>query len=261
MSTIVGGLLDNDSKFGRLMTRLGIIIAANLLFVIVSMPVITIGPAFVALYHVMLKTLRGDGQINPFKEFWKGLKSNFKQSILLWILSLLVGVFFYFDFKIVMHAEGLIGKVRYPLFAIAFVLLGVLLYTFYTMAAFADTIPHLIRNAIFFMIKNPWNMIVILFFHVFPMYLTYSDPQTMPLYAFIWVFFGFGAIAMIGASLLLPLMKPYLPLVNELGDFILDEEGNVVMPGQEEEAMLASDGMAHEPTEQETLEMMMKLGM
>ena len=261
MGTLLGGLLDNDSKFGRLMTRLGIIIAANVLFVLFSMPVLTIGPAYVALYHVMLKTLRGDGLLNPFKEYWRGFRSNFRQSAILWILSMAVAVFFYADFRIVMQATGLIAKVRYPLFAIAFVLLAILIYTLITMAAFADTIPHLMRNAIFFMIKNPLNIIILMFFNVFPMYLTYSDPQMMPLYAFIWVTFGFGAIAMIGASCLLPIMKPYLPLVNELGDFILDEEGHVLKPGQEDRIMADSYVAGHEPTEEETLEMMMKLGM
>ena len=32
---------------------------------------VTIGASYVALYHVMLKTLRGDGVLNPFKQLFK----------------------------------------------------------------------------------------------------------------------------------------------------------------------------------------------
>ncbi|MCD7843485.1 MAG: YesL family protein, partial [Clostridiales bacterium] len=77
MAEMFRGFLSNDSAFGRLMTRLGIIIAANIMFAIFSLPVVTIGASYVALYHVMFKTLRGDGVINPFKQFWIGFKTNF----------------------------------------------------------------------------------------------------------------------------------------------------------------------------------------
>lgn len=44
MGDLLGGVLSNDSLFGRIMTRIGIIIAANFLFVLTTVPVITAGP-------------------------------------------------------------------------------------------------------------------------------------------------------------------------------------------------------------------------
>lgn len=267
MNELISSLLDNESVFGKLMTRLGIVIGANIMFVFFCMPVITIGPAYVALYHVMLKTLRGDGVINPFKEFWRGFKNNIKQSLIFWVLAILVGLFFYVDFKVVMNVTGGMSFLRYPLAAILLTFVAVAIYTFITMAAFEDSIPHLMRNAVFFMVKNPLSMLVILFFNVFPLYLTYSDPQMMPLYAFIWVSCGFGLVGLLGASLVLPIMKPFLPLVDEQGFFVLDDDGNRVMPGQEEKIAeeflegMEEDGYEMEPTDEETLEMMRKLGM
>ncbi|MCD8127543.1 MAG: hypothetical protein LUD82_08910 [Clostridiales bacterium] len=37
------GFMDNDSAFGQLMTRCGILIAANLLFILTLLPVVTAG--------------------------------------------------------------------------------------------------------------------------------------------------------------------------------------------------------------------------
>ena len=37
MNLLIRGFLDNDSFFGRFMTKLGIIIAANLMFVVFSL--------------------------------------------------------------------------------------------------------------------------------------------------------------------------------------------------------------------------------
>ena len=80
MNELIGSLISNDSRFGKLMTKLGIIIIGNILFVLFSLPVVTIGASWAALSHVMLKAQRSNGVTNPFKQFWIGFKSNFKQA-------------------------------------------------------------------------------------------------------------------------------------------------------------------------------------
>lgn len=72
------------------------------------------------------------------------------------------------------------------------------------------TVLNLIKSAVYFAIHHVGKLIVILFFNVFPMVLTYTDLQYQPLYAFCWCTFGFAAVAMLGAKLLLPDFKPHL---------------------------------------------------
>ena len=257
MREILSGFLSNDSKFGRLMTRLGIIIGANLMFVLFSLPVVTTGAAFTALYHVMFKTLRGSGVLNAFRAFWDGFRSNFKQATIVWLLAMGFAVLAWADIRFMLHTEGAVAFFRYGVYAACVIAALLLLYYFPTLAAFDTTIPGLIRNSFFFLLKKPWKALVILFFDVFPLYLTYSDPQMGPLYAFIWFFFGFGAITMIGAALLLPEFQPYLDQVDAEGDFILDKNGARVRAG----AGVSFDRGAPVKTEQEILDEMKKLGM
>ena len=84
---------------------------------------------------------------------------------------------------------------------------------------------------------------MILFFDIFPFVLTYSDLQSLPLYAFLWVLCGFGLLAMLGATLLLPEFEPYLSAKDD------KEEEEITEP------------KAHTVTEEEILEDMQKLGM
>ena len=116
------------------------------------------------------------------------------------------------------------------------------------------------RNAIYFAFHKPLKLIVILFFTLFPIYLTITDPQFRPLYGFIWVTFGTGAIGMLTATLLLPEFKPYLPLVDASGEFVLDDDGNPLMPGQESSAAGNLEASA-EKSDAEIQEEMKKLGM
>lgn len=241
MNNLIQGFLDNDSFFGRFMTKLGIIIAANIMFVLLSIPFFTIGAGFSALYYVMFRTLRGDGVVNPFKEFWAGLKANFKQATISWILFVLLIVFLLTDIRICKAAGGALDLVKIGVYALGAAALIIYLYLIPVMTVFRDTLPHLIRNAVYFLIKKPWKTVVILFFDIFPFVLTYSDLQSLPLYAFLWVLCGFGLQAMLGATLLLPEFAPYLASKEEEA---------------EEEA---AEPESHMRTEEEILEDMRRL--
>lgn len=241
MNNLIQGFLDNDSFFGRFMTKLGIIIAANIMFVLLSIPFFTIGAGFSALYYVMFRTLRGDGVVNPFKEFWAGLKANFKQATISWILFVFLIAFLLTDIRICKAAGGALDLVKIGVYALGAAAVIIYLYLIPVMTVFRDTLPHLIRNAVYFLIKKPWKTVVILFFDIFPFVLTYSDLQSLPLYAFLWVLCGFGLQAMLGATLLLPEFAPYLASKEEEA---------------EEEA---AEPESHMRTEEEILEDMRKL--
>ncbi len=244
MNQMVQGFLDNDSFFGRFMTKLGIIIAANIMFMLLSIPFFTIGAGLSALYYVMFRTLRSDGGVNPFKEFWAGLKMNFKQATISWILFVLLIAFLLVDIRICNAAGGTLGYLKIGAYAIGAVAVILYLYLIPVMAAFQDTLPHLIRNAAYFIGKKPWKALVILFFDIFPFVLTFSDLQMLPLYAFLWVLCGFGLQAMLGAALLLPEFEPYLTPKEEDGTEDPPEEST-----------------ARTQTQEEILEDMQKLGM
>ena len=265
MHELINSFISNESPFGRVMTKIGIIIGANLMFILFSLPVVTIGASYAGLYRVMLKTLRSGGVTNPFKQFWIGFKTSFLQSTAVWILYAALMAVCYFGLRICWQADGMIRMFQYALYGVILLLTIILIYTFPSIAAFEGRIPAHIRNAIYFAFHKPWWILVNLFFHVFPLYLTYSDPQMMPLYAFCWFFFGFGAIAMLTARLLIKDYNRFLPIVDDYGDFILTEDGEKIMPGSlEEKAYYASEGAStggSEKTEEEILEEMRKLGM
>lgn len=248
MGRLINSIFNNDSVFGQIMTRLGIIIGANLMFLLFSLPMITIGPAIAALYHVMLRVLRSDGVLNPFKEFWIGFRNNLKQGILYWIAVLLITVAGILDIRFCNYAGGILIPFKYLNYTILAAVVAVTAYLFPVMAAFADTIPHLIRNAVFFIARNPFKMLLIVFLNVFPLVVTYLDQRLQPLYAFLWTVCGFGGIAMLNASFLVKDFSRFLPEVDALGNPVTEEEENPIPAGQRK-------------TERKILEDMKKLGM
>ena len=239
MGRLIGGLLDNDSTFGRIMTKYGIIIGANLMFALFSLPVVTIGPGLAALYYVMLKTLRGDGVLNPFREFWEGFKMNFRQGIVCWIAFLVLGAFLILDIRFCRYMGGIWNIFKYALYAMGILLIFLAIYLMPVMAAFADTIPHLIRNAFFFASRRPLKMILAAALYVIPIGVTYLDTRMRPLYGFLWTVCGFGLIAMMVSELLIRDFEQYLlPAEDAIAENTQEREGEATAFGKSEREIL-----------------------
>ncbi len=192
-----------------MMTKIAIVVGANLMFLVFSIPVVTIGPALAALYYVMLETLYRNSALNPFKTFWKGFKMNFKQGIVTWLIFLAIAVLAYFDIRYSNWAGGMFKVFLIGIYVILVAAVIVYTYLYPVMASFNGTVKDHYTNAIYFAFKKPLKMILLVAVEIGAAALTYGFLDMLPLWAFCWFFFGFGAIAMLGAKLLLPLFKPF----------------------------------------------------
>ena len=209
MNRFVSGFLSNDSFFGKLMTKIAIIVGANLMFLLFSIPVVTIGPSLAALYYVMLETQFRDGALNPFKTFWKGFRMNLKQGIITWLIALAIIALAYFDIRFSRWAGGIFSVFLIAIYIVLAAAVIVYSYLYPVMASFNGKIGQLYTNAIYFAFKKPLRMILLVAVEAGAAVLTYGYLDMLPLWAFCWFFFGFGAIAMLGTKLLLPLFRPY----------------------------------------------------
>ena len=239
------GFLDNDSLFGQIMLRCWAIIICNLCFVITVLPIVTAGAGWAAMDFALMNTLKNKDSAAPFRDFWKGFVTNFKQAAIIWICSLVLLAFLAMEWYWCRQFGGIFDYIKIGILMIAAVIVITLMYLFPTMAAFKATIPQLIQDSIYFMFKKPLNLIVIAFVHIVPMALTYMDLQRLPLYAFLWTFFGFAAVSLITVNLLLAEYMPYLETKKEV------KEGEA--PEQ--------SGQKYQKTEKEILDEIKKLGM
>lgn len=264
MGKFLGGIMSNDSIFGQLMTRLGIFVASNLLFVLFSVPIVTAGPAMCALFHVMLSVLRGRRELNPFKEFWKGFRGNFRQALIWQLITLGAALLAFLDYRFLRKmaapgtagegAQALAGVMKFGVLAVLILVVLISMFLYPVMAAFRDTLPALVRNAIYFALKNPLRLIAVAAIWLVPAAVTYLHVYLQPLYAFCWFFFGFSAIVMAESSMLIRDFSKYLPPVDEFG--LPREESD---SSREEES---GDGQQQgQSSGRKTLEDMQKLGM
>src|SRR5699024_4265371 len=90
----------NDNIVVRALGKIFDLMCLNILWLVCSIPVITVGASTTALYTVVLKMVKNEeGYI--LKDFLKAYKSNFKQSTIAWIMILMIGIICWVDQQIV----------------------------------------------------------------------------------------------------------------------------------------------------------------
>lgn len=207
----LGFLFDTESKFGKIMTKIGIVVVANLLFLVCSIPIITIGASYTALSYVMLKEFRVNNDTNPFKQFWYGFRNNFKQATLCWIVVLILYGLGYIEVKWCAYMGGFFINLQFALQIIGVFGVVICIYVFQSIAAFANSIRNLLKNSIYFIFEKPLIAITIGICNLIPVTITKLDEANQGTYVFMWFFFGFALFTMISSWLLLKVFTKYLP--------------------------------------------------
>ena len=87
-------IFSSDGWFSRFFGTLGDIIIVNILFILCSIPIVTMGASMSAMYFTLLKKQRTGENGGVVKLFFKGFKDNFKQSTISWLLFLLISFIF-----------------------------------------------------------------------------------------------------------------------------------------------------------------------
>lgn len=151
-----------DNVVMRALGKMGDMICLNVMWLICCIPIITIGASTTALYTVMLRMVKNEeGYI--FRGFLKAFKSNFKQSTLIWLILLLLGIVWTVDFRVAGFMPGMAGIILSAIFlALGFILLSVMIYIFPLTARYENGIKVTFKNALILTVaKLPYTFLMV----------------------------------------------------------------------------------------------------
>lgn len=147
-------ILGSDSKIMSFLSRIFDLIVLNTLFILCSLPIVTIGSSLTALHSVTLKMVRNE-ESYIFRSFIRSFKENFHQTICIWIPIMFVGLFLYADFRILKlpTATGL-SFLYIPLIFLTLILACVTLHSFEISAYFKCSTKQILKNVLFLCLKH-----------------------------------------------------------------------------------------------------------
>ena len=156
----MGNLFNMDNAFFRFMGKLFDVVALNLVFIIVCIPIVTIGPAISALYYASVKSIRRDRSY-PIKEFFKAFKRDFKQSFIVGLILVLAAAIIYVDIRFVVdYIKNDFTAMRYVYLVIGLVISFISVYIFSLISRFSLKISGLFRLSFYLAIRHLLTTIV-----------------------------------------------------------------------------------------------------
>lgn len=188
---------DNNepSKIFYALETFGNIFLLNILFLVFSIPVITIGSSLTAMYSVMMKIVRKE-EGNVFKGFVEAFKSNFKQATITWLLLLASCVVIYGEFIFAATSVGALSIMYMVILIVEIVLIVFTLpFLFPLIARFDNTIFKTIKNAFLLSVSNFGSWLKISLAWFVPIFTMFRYPSIFFMIWYMWLLLAFGLIA------------------------------------------------------------------
>lgn len=230
------GIFNYDNSLWRWIGKLADLMILNLLWILCSLPVFTIGASTTALYYVTLKLVRDEGD-STLSSYFKSFKSNFWQATALWIIILgagcllMVDCWFFFTGQMPM-AEWmrlLFTAVSAGLF-ICYLFMAI--YVFPVQSRFYNSVGRTILNAFLMSVRSlPVTMGLLITDVLIGAAFCFSF-LFLPQLSAIFAFFGVPLVAFVNSFFLNRVFKHYMPTENR-------QDGAETSPllGQEDEAL------------------------
>ena len=173
-------MFKQEGALVRYGTKLGNLMILQILVVLTSIPIITIGPAMTAMHSVLLDIYR-DEETGITKSYFQAFKCNFKQAVVIWLLYLLAFAFLIFDFFVLMNAENVYLQLTAQILPLPLiVLLITLLWVFPLQSRYENTIWNTIKNAFLMSIHKIVPTVAMAIINLVPVAVLVFLPSLMP---------------------------------------------------------------------------------
>ena len=202
-------LFSLDGPLAQIMNTVADLVIINLLWLVCSLPIITIGAASVAAHYACQKLLRSEGSI--VRNFFASFKLNFKQATFAWLLIVLVAICLFVDIGILLPLS-FPGKtlINILLGLIIFICLFITSYLFPLLAQFDNTLKNMIINSLRFSLMHLITTILLILPVVAIAAILIFATDYFVRLGMLWILLGFSLPAYFQNRLLTKVFAPYM---------------------------------------------------
>ena len=201
-----------DSPLMRFLTKIADLMVLNILFCVTSIPLITIGASWTALYSVTLKMVR-DEEGSVSRSYFRSFRQNFRQATLLWLGVLVVLALLVLDIRVLNGmAEGTApGLLRVGVEILALLGIMVLQYLFPSLARFEASLADTLKNACMMALAHLPKTALMTAAAVGAVWITLINNTTIAVGLMVWPLIGFALMAFGNSGILRRIFDNYVP--------------------------------------------------
>ena len=204
-------LFNLDSPFMTFMNKFADLMILNALWLVCSLPIITIGASSTALYYCLLNQNK-DGVSSVTRMFFSAFKSNFKKATLLWLIQVVMLAVAACDFLFFLElwANAALAIRIICLIPAVWLLMGAG-FLFPLQAQFENTVGHTVKNAMIISIANLTVSVPVTVLNLVPLLICFIDVALFLKTAIIWLLVGVAAVAYLNTALIKKVFRQFMP--------------------------------------------------
>ena len=209
-----------DSPLMNFLNKLCDIMILNILVLVFSLPIFTIGAAVTAGYYMSFKMVKNE-ESYIVKGFWKAFKENFRQSTALWLIILAVCGVLFVDYRIVLYSGLSFDRwLRLGLITVTLIIALGVSFVFALQARFTNTVKHTLKNSFLMALSHLPSAVLFVVSYAVPVILLYFIPQILP----VIVLLAIGLLIYLKSFLFLKIFKKYEDALDTKKDEESDNE-------------------------------------
>ena len=201
-------LFDMDNPIVRFMGRVGDLIVLNALFIVCSLPLVTVGASLTAMIKVIQGILLGS-EPGMFKTFFRAFRKNFVQATAAWLILAALTAAMGYNLALVgaNFTGGPAACLKYLMCALLVVLLAAAGYIFPLIARYENSLRQHLLNALILAIAKLPRTLCVTALNVLPAALAYFSMRIFLYSIAVWVLVGFAALCWLDCLLLRPVLR------------------------------------------------------
>ncbi|MCQ2482647.1 MAG: DUF624 domain-containing protein [Clostridia bacterium] len=143
---------NKNSLAMRFLTNVANMILVNIIFIIFSLPLFTIGASLCGLYKIVFSMHNGD-EVFVFRDFVQEFKADFKKATIIWIPILLFSAYFAVELGYLNNFKNM-PWLQIPVWIMLFFVVSILIYAFPLLASFENSLKNTLKNSILLSLGN-----------------------------------------------------------------------------------------------------------
>lgn len=206
----MGSIFSIDSRLMRALNRIVDIVLLNIIFLITSIPVITIGASMTAMYSVTIRWAEHD-EGYMFSKYFSSWKSNFKQSTVIWLMQLAMLIMLGLDARLCTLYAGNIKTAAFLILTIISVFLGIsIIFAYPIIARFDAPLKNMLVNSICIPFSSIITAFTIIAITVVPFVIVLISSHIFFIWCYVAVMGWFALIAYANSYFLKKMFAPFV---------------------------------------------------
>ena len=168
------------------MEKVADLMVINLLFILCSIPIITIGASATAMHYTLRRWREGEGSL--VKDFFRSFRLNFRQATVLWLAFLVLAALLALNFWMVSSWNGpMYQAVMVMLLVFGAVLVAWAGVVFPFLARFDNGTFQIAKNALLIALISPGKSLIAMAMNILPVALAVVLPGIFLILSVLWL--------------------------------------------------------------------------